>query len=111
MGDLANVTVQLMEPVENDTLAEKRPFQWQTNFTPPPGYAFEVVFWQRGEDPMLHGKGFAGLTVEHRINAGSDSFHQRNAPAGEYRWGVLLVIQQPYQRVKYLGGERVIYVR
>lgn len=109
--NLANAKVELLEPVEKDTLLDKRPFRWQSNFTLPPGYAYEVVFWQRGEDPLLQGKGYAGLTVKQQINGSAESFHQRNAPPGEYHWGLLLVIKQPYQRVKYLGGDNVIYVR
>ena len=110
-ANFTKATVVLLEPVVKDTLADKRPFRWQANFALPPGYAFEVVFWKHGQDPLRQGKGYAGLSTEAQVNASADSFHQRSAPEGEYQWGVLLVVKEPYQRVKYLGGDRVIYVK
>jgi len=110
-ANFTTATVVLLEPVAKDTLTDKRSFRWQANFSLPPGYAFELVFWQAGQDPLRHGKGYAGLSTETRVNASANSFQQRNAPEGEYRWGVLLVIKEPYQRIKYLGGDQVIYVK
>lgn len=110
-ANFTKAAVVLLEPAVNDTLADKRPFRWQANFALPPGYAFEVVFWKHGQDPLRHGKGYAGLSTVPEVNASADSFHQRSAPEGEYQWGVLLVVKEPYQRVKYLGGDQVIYVK
>ena len=110
-ANFTKAAVVLLEPAVNDTLADKRPFRWQANFALPPGYAFEVVFWKHGQDPLRQGKGYAGLSTVPQVNASADSFHQRSAPEGEYQWGVLLVVKEPYQRVKYLGGDQVIYVK
>ncbi|MEZ4864539.1 MAG: SpoIIE family protein phosphatase [Caldilineaceae bacterium] len=109
--DFANATVTLVEPVAGDTLNDKRPFRWTANFALPAGYAFEVIFWQKGEDPMRKGKGYAGVSNGPQINIGADHFRIRSAPPGDYFWGVLLVTTDPYQRVKYLGGGQLIYVR
>lgn len=110
-NDFANASVKLLEPAEYDTLTEKRPFRWQANFVLPPGYAFEVVFWQHDQDPLKQGKGYAGLTTTTQINASYEHFRIRDGAEGEYHWGVLLVRPKPYQRVKYLGGGRLIYVK
>lgn len=108
---LSKAAVTLVEPNDQDTLSSKRPFRWQPTFTLPAGYAFEVVFWEQGQDPLRQGKGYGGLAVDTQINISPGNFRQRNAPEGEYHWGVLLVTQEPYQRVKYLGGDYVIYVK
>ncbi|MCB0188983.1 MAG: hypothetical protein KDE31_32160, partial [Caldilineaceae bacterium] len=109
--DLASANVTIIEPDVGDTLAGKRPFRWKANFSLPPGYAFEVIFWRHGQDALTQGKGYAGSTTDTTLNAEANNFRIRNAPEGEYQWGVILIRAEPYQRVKFLGGGQVIYVR
>jgi hypothetical protein len=72
----------------------------------PDGYAYELVFWHRGEDAMANGLGWAGVT---RNTSLTFNFDKLGVQPGEYNWGVLLVKTSPnYQRIAQLSPKRLV---
>jgi hypothetical protein len=82
-------------------------FEWDPNFTPAAGQAFELIFWKAGQDPMAAGFGLAAPTTNNSVSADMESLDSVLGDLlepGPYRWGVLLVEEDPYQRLDFLGG-------
>jgi hypothetical protein len=83
-------------------------FEWIVNISPGPGEAFELVFWRPDQDPMVNGFGVAapttnnGVTVD--LNALDGTLGDLLEP-GDYKWGLLLVQTDPYQRLQFLGAQ------
>jgi hypothetical protein len=88
---------------------------WQTSFVLAEGEAFELVFWNEGQDPLRDGIGLASPTTDNRVVidlAALDNRQARLLEPGDYRYGVLLVRLSPYERVGYFGSSLVFrYVR
>lgn len=101
-------TVTLLVPNEGDTLDGKLTFSWTANALLPESYQFEPVFWRVGEDPLRDGRGYGGATAGASLSITAEAF--RASGNGEYYWGILLVKTAPYQRVTYLGGNRLMRV-
>jgi hypothetical protein len=99
----------LVDPLDGDSGTGQRIFVWQTNFTPPVGRAFELIFWREGQNPMQNGFGLAapttGTSVTVNLTKLDDALGQLLDP-GEYFWGLLLVQVKPYQRIQFLGEAR-----
>lgn len=104
-GIPGNAQAVLQQPGSGDTLNSKLQFMWVPNFTLPEGYAFEPVFWTKGQSAM-QGLGYGGSTEKSEISLGPENF----TTPGEYFWAVLLVQVSPYSRVKNLSEERPIIV-
>lgn len=83
-------------------------FTWRADFTPSPGYAFEVVFWRNDQEPLKQGLGMAAPTLGASVNVDLSELDNRLGDRLEpatYQWGVLLVRTDPtYERIHYLGG-------
>lgn len=101
----ANAQVVLQQPGIGDTLNSKVQFSWLSNFTLPQGYAFEPVFWTKGQSAM-QGLGYGGATDKSEMSLGPDNF----TTPGEHFWTVLLIRSAPYERVKTLSEERLIII-
>lgn len=101
--------VTLLVPNEGDTLDSKLTFSWVVSTALPDGYQFEPVFWRAGEDAIRDGRGYGGTTTNTSLTVSADVF--RATGEGEYYWGILLVKTDPYQRISYLGGNKLIYVK
>ncbi len=101
-------SVKLISPVDETGGSGRIVFTWESNFTPPPGTAYELIFWPRNRDPMVEGFGLSAptlATVESvDLNALDHTLGNLLQP-GEYRWGVLLVEVSPYRRIAFLGDE------
>lgn len=99
--------VTLGNPAAGETVSTRRLFTWSPNFTLPPGYLFELIFWKKGqEDPLNQGEGWAGPSQDSQRGV---DFPALGKPEGDYYWGVRLIKQD--QRVKMLSDKRVIYVK
>ena len=106
--------VQLLSPGDNDIISEQSEFRWKTAIEPESHQAFELVFWQKSEDPCENGEGLAdgwrGTIKEEKyyVNKKVD-FVAADQPQGDYLWGILLVEKeqdgQIYKRLRYLGEE------
>jgi hypothetical protein len=85
------------------------------NFTPPAGQAFELVFWQAGQDAMRNSFGLGAPTANNSLSPDLDDLDGKLGDLlnpGEYLWGLLLVQTEPYQRLQFLGQQRTfIYTR
>jgi hypothetical protein len=99
--------VALLDPLDGDGGGGPRTFYWRANFTPNEGYAFELVFWKPGETALASGFGLAAPTLQENVTVDLDRLDDllgSRLDNGEYRWGVLLVQVEPYQRIAELGG-------
>ncbi|MFZ4661743.1 MAG: serine/threonine protein kinase [Caldilineaceae bacterium] len=110
-GNVPEITVSLLSPSDGDTLSDRITLSWAISFALPTGYLFEPVFWQGNRDPMLDGRGYGGATKETTLGITAETFRASGASEGEYYWGVLLVKENPYQRVTYLGGKWLLHVK
>jgi serine/threonine protein phosphatase PrpC len=109
-ADFAGAAVTLVEPSDGDTLDARRQFAWTTEFKPNSSYAFEVVFWQAGQDAIRDGRGVAGSTQFTLINIEPDQFQSLGMPQGEYQWAVYLITVDPFARVNRLSESRRIVI-
>lgn len=115
-------SIGLLEPknqylVRGDELIQ---FRWETDYEPSVNETFEVVLWQTnlGETAFANGRGIANVVnsdgLPKNITSGEwglEIFFPGNAfSPGHYKWGVLIVQIEPYQRKVYLGGQREISV-
>jgi hypothetical protein len=107
--------LELVEPNDGDSGTGRLRFAWRTEFTPPEGQAFELVFWRDGENPLMNGIGLAAPTTTDGVTVNLSMLdHQLGEllEPGEHRWGVLLVRISPYERLQFFGASRMFrYVR
>jgi hypothetical protein len=109
-GNVPQITVSLLAPGDGNTLNDRVTLNWAISSPLPTGYAFEPIFWQGNEDPMKDGRGYGGTTKETNLGVTAEIFRALGASEGEYYWGILLV-NEPYKRVAYLGGKHVLHVK
>lgn len=72
-----------------------------------PGQLFELVFWEEGQDPIVNGFGPVGAKAETSLIIDMDDLAETFplfGPGQSYEWGILLVIESPYRRLRFLGG-------
>lgn len=108
--DFRNWSVTLLAPMDGSSSSADTEFSWRLEPLQklPPGFAFEPVFWTRGENAIDHGSGWGGTTTDQSLTIRWDRI---TAPPDLYFWGVLLVVPKddvagtPYERKAYLGGE------
>jgi hypothetical protein len=103
-------SLELVEPGDGDSGSGERRFVWRTEFAPPEGQAFELVFWRPGENPIVNGFGLAAPTTANGVSVNLSMLDDQLGAMfdpGEYRWGVLLVRVSPYERLQFLGASRV----
>jgi hypothetical protein len=101
--------VRLLTPASGSAGSGSQTFTWSTALTPPPGQAFELVFWPAGESPMARGFGMAAPTTGNQLNinlSALDNSGDHPLEPGDYQWGLLLVQTEPsYQRIQFLGAQ------
>jgi uncharacterized protein YraI len=112
----ASISIEPISPNDGDSGSRQRTFTWSANFTLNDGYAFELVFWKPGEDPLKQSFGMADATTDLSVILDLERLDEQLGglfDIGEYNWGVLLVRTTPsYERMQYLGGgRRFIYKR
>ncbi|MBX3014503.1 MAG: serine/threonine protein kinase [Caldilineaceae bacterium] len=97
-------------PDNGESGSGQRTFSWSADFTPAEGYAFELVFWRPGQNPMIQSIGMAAPTTNLSVNLDLERLDDQLGSlfdVGEYQWGVLLVRTTPaYERIQYLGSGR-----
>ena len=94
-------------PVDNADGNGTQLFQWHSSFIPPEGQGFELIFWKPTQDPIVNGFGLASPTKKLQLNVDLDALDIALADLlepGAYQWGILLVTESPYTRLRYLGG-------
>ncbi|MEZ4662909.1 MAG: protein phosphatase 2C domain-containing protein [Caldilineaceae bacterium] len=103
---VAGAAVELVAPNDGDSTNSRIFFKWEANFELDVNQAFELVFWRPGQDPMRDGLGLAGSGPNTSVAVSSSIAAENGLGDVEIEWGVLLVNIRPYERIKYLGGER-----
>jgi len=90
-------------------------FSWETEYQPPPGYGYEVFFWDEGQDPQLApnvGYGLAPPLAGKELSINLDDLgkYAEWLKPQRYQWGIRLAKQEPYEVVEYIqSGEIVIF--
>ncbi|MEZ4726288.1 MAG: protein phosphatase 2C domain-containing protein [Caldilineaceae bacterium] len=98
-----NATVILTKPLDGESGQGQQLFAWQTDLQLLPEQAFEVVFWQKGQDPLKDSFGIVGTTTAKQVTVNlNDLQNAGRLQSGEYRWGILLVKTNPYSRLQLL---------
>jgi hypothetical protein len=74
-------------------------FGWQPVASLPPGAAYEVVWWNAGEDPAS-ARGIAATTTGTSLTADLDALYFSGQFKGtDLYWAVIVVQTQPYVRL------------
>lgn len=74
-------------------------FQWQPTGPLPNGAAYEVVIWNRGENPSL-ARGIAQATLATSASLDVDVLYETGQFGdGTLNWTVLVVQKEPYVRL------------
>lgn len=106
----APASVRSIEPIRPQPGEAGRSFftfEWSADAPLQDGQKFEVVLWRPEQDPINDGFGVAAPTTDMHVNVDLDRLDNTLDglfDEGEYRWGVLLVTENPYRRLLYLGG-------
>ncbi|MCB9138415.1 MAG: protein kinase [Caldilineaceae bacterium] len=101
--------LQLLLPLSGGSGTGSQLFSWDTTITPQAGQAFEIVFWQDGQDPITQGFGMAAPTTGNQVSidlTALDNSGNHPLEPGEYQWGLLLVQVEPsYQRLQFMDAQ------
>jgi hypothetical protein len=74
-------------------------FAWQPHGRLPVGAAYEVVWWNPGENPA-NARGIAATTAETSLTANLDSLYATGQfPGRDHYWTVIVVQTSPYVRL------------
>lgn len=74
-------------------------FVWQPGGPLPPGAAYEVVWWNAGEDPNS-ARGIAATTTETSLTANLDPLYaSAQLRSTNFYWTVIVVQTSPYVRL------------
>ncbi|MCB0130949.1 MAG: FecR domain-containing protein [Caldilineaceae bacterium] len=107
---LEPVVVRLVSPNDRVGGSGDVLFRWSTTGTLPAGEYYELIFWEEGQNPMVQGFGLAAPTrdssVRVNLNMQDDLLGGLLDP-GEYRWGVLQVKTEPYERTALVSDTRL----
>jgi len=101
--------VSLVLPDQNGGGTGRTLFRWSTAVVPPPGQAFEVIVWKKGQDAMAEGLGIAAPTRGSEVTVDLNTLDQSLGnlfDAGTYNWTVSLVTVLPYERLQIVGDTR-----
>lgn len=88
-----------LEPSAGESRRGNVNFAWRPGSPLPPGAAYEVVWWNLGEDPAA-ARGIAATTTETSLTANVD-FLQSSAQltSSDFYWTVIVVQTTPYVRL------------
>ena len=88
-----------LEPRADETRRGDVTFVWQTGGPLPPGAAYEVVWWNSGEDPA-GARGIAATTTETSLTANLDPLYSSaQLRSTDFYWTVIVVQTSPYVRL------------
>ena len=89
----------LVAPAPGDVRGGEVTFTWQPAGLLPPGAAYEVVWWNKGEDPSA-ARGFAPPTTGSSLTTNLDVLYGTGVIHGpDLYWTVLVVNTSPYRRL------------
>jgi hypothetical protein len=99
--------LELVRPL-GSKLCGQLTFEWRRNEVLESTQAYELILWKVDQDPMI--SGFSPLNAlpetirTVNLNKAAETLPHLLQVGKDYKWGVLLVQRNPYQRIKYLGG-------
>ncbi len=94
----------LSAPVPEQSVNGLINFSWQSAAPLPPGVAYEVVWWNMGEDPAA-ARGIAPPTTENSLAANLDVLYNSGQfTSNRINWSVIAVTTDPYRRLTQPGG-------
>lgn len=111
-GNLSTHPVELLEPAESHITSGVVLLRWSANFELGPQQNYEAVAWLDGQDPLRHGISLAPLTFGTQVKVDFARLESALRPLftpGAYRWGVMLVQRNPYQRIALLSNAQTIH--
>lgn len=104
---LSDSNITLIRPLDA-TLRGRVTFEWLSKIPLDTTQAFEPVLWLPSQDPLENGFGLAAAssatTISIDLDQAADRLPQLQA-GRDYKWGVLVVNRNPYQRLIFLGAE------
>lgn len=90
---------ELAQPVDGASVSGEVIFGWLPTAPLPPGAAYEVVWWNLEQDPATAG-GIAPPTVLTALQANLDVMYEAHQlTSSQAYWTVLIVRQNPYERL------------
>jgi len=93
----------LLEPPPKESRSGTVTFSWQPAGSLPPGTAYEVVWWNSGEDPA-NARGIAATTTATSLSADLVVLPNSGQLTGtDIYWTVIIVQTQPYVRLTQPG--------
>jgi hypothetical protein len=101
----------LLNPVPDARLSSGVHFQWQWDGQPlPEGIAFDLLIWSEAEDQEHQGQGaFGVIDTDQCLECEVDlDFVHTIVEHGEgtYYWTIIVVQEEPYERVGVWGEKR-----
>jgi len=88
-----------LEPRQDETRRGNVTFVWQPGGPLPTGAAYEVVWWNAGEDPAA-ARGIAATTTETSLTANLDPLYtSAQLRSTDFYWTVIVVQTSPYVRL------------
>ncbi len=88
-----------LQPRPEETWRGDVTFVWQPDGALPPGAAYEVVWWNDGEDPAT-ARGIAATTTETSLTANLDPLYtSAQLRSTSFYWTVIVVQTSPYVRL------------
>lgn len=105
---------QLLVPATGSCIEHGAEFAWMDNVGLPAGHIYEIVVWLPGQDPLRDGRGVTqpDLRTSRAIDLDYLDDQRDWFGAGTYRWGVIEIAENPYQRFRLLGdGGTFTFVR
>lgn len=103
-------TITLGKPEVDTTAIERVEFTWSASTPLPEGYEFDLIFWRRGEDPIVHGRGYGGRSRNQYAVVNFEKLGLRSEETGEYFWGVRLFRIGSDKPLDYRWGERRVVI-
>ncbi len=101
--------IKLGAPEADFTAIGRTEFTWSASADLSDGYEFELIFWRRGEDPILHGRGYGGRGRNSSAVVNFAKLGLGGEDTGEYFWGVrLLRVGSKQPLGVYWGGRRIV---
>ena len=89
----------ILQPLDNTSSNNPTLFSWQPDGDLAPGQEYEVVFWNPQNQTINQAVGWVRSATATSVVIPAD----RRAP-GAYNWALVLVMPEPYQRLRMLAG-------
>ncbi|MEZ4680681.1 MAG: hypothetical protein R2932_41350 [Caldilineaceae bacterium] len=96
---------RILGPANGTCIEHSTQIDWVDTIGLAAGHVYEIVVWRSGEDPMSQSRGItkADLRTSRLIDMDYLDDQRDWFGPGEFRWGILEIISEPYQRIRLLA--------